>query len=131
LIFELIYTSVLAPTVDVRAVADIVRRARSYNSVNGLTGILVFDGRHFCQHLEGDRETVLLLAGRIEADSRHQQYKILYQCFAGPERRFGSWSMAYALDTRGMLLEVLSTTPDSGAADLLQRSLPELEIQPP
>jgi hypothetical protein len=131
LIFELVYTSVLAPASDVRCVADIVRRSRSYNLANGISGVLVFDGERFCQHLEGEQEAVLLLAAKIAGDSRHQQFRVLHQGSIGQQRRFGEWSLAYALDTEGTLLEVLAREPGLRAATLLQESLPLLENQPP
>jgi hypothetical protein len=130
LIYELVYTSVLSPAFDVRRVADIVRRSRSFNLDNGLTGMLVFDGARFCQHIEGNREAVLSLAARIEADSRHEQFTILHQGFGGPQRRFSEWSMAYAFDTHGTLLEALAKTRGTSAATLLQDSIPQLIVQP-
>jgi hypothetical protein len=110
LVFELVYCSFLSPTADIRNVADIVRRARSYNRDHGLTSLLVFDGERFCQHIEGDRDAVLLLAGKIAADRRHQQFDIVHQDFAGPARRFNDWHLAYALDSRGDVLESLCRT---------------------
>ncbi len=130
MIFEFVYTSVLAPASDVRCVADIVRRARSYNLANGLSGVLVFDGARFCQHLEGEEEAVLLLAAKIEGDSRHEQFRVLHRGFTGEQRRFGEWSMAYALDTEGTLLETLAMAPGLRAATMLQEFLPLLANQP-
>ncbi len=130
MIFEFVYTSVLAPASDVRCVADIVRRARSYNLANGISGVLVFDGERFCQHLEGEQEAVLLLAARIKRDSRHQQFRVLHRGNIGTQRRFGEWSLAYALDVEGTLLEVLARQPGLRAATLLQERLPLLDNQP-
>ncbi len=122
MVFELMYMSVLAPATDVRSLADIVRRSRSYNRLNGLTGILAFDGQRFCQHIEGDREAVMLLAEKIAADRRHHQLRILHQGFVGTERRFGDWSMAYALDTTGAVLDALVITMGPRAVVTLQVS---------
>lgn len=130
MVFELIYMSVLAPATDVRNVADIVRRSRSYNRLNGLTGILIFDGQRFCQHIEGDRESVLLLVEKIAADRRHNQLRILHQGFVGTERRFSEWSMAYALDTTGAVLDALFATMGPKAVATLRQLLPKLAILP-
>jgi hypothetical protein len=129
LIFEFVYTSVLAPAADVRGIADIVRRARSHNRAHGISGILIFDGEHFCQCLEGGCEEVLLLAGRIEADRRHEQFSIVQQGFAG-ERRFPGWDMAYALDTQGTVLAALAAMRGPDATGFLQQRVPDLELHP-
>ncbi len=130
MIFELVYTSVLAPAADVRGIADIVRRARSHNRVRGITGLLVFDGDRFCQLLEGEYEQVLMLAGRIELDRRHEQFTIVQQGFGSVQRRFPSWDMAYALDTHGSVLAALAGLRGPNATSFLQERVPDLELQP-
>ena len=127
--FELVYTSVLAPTADVLGFADTIRRARSYIREHGITGILVFDGERFCQYLEGERQKVLELVAKIEADPRHHQFVVLHQATIGPRRRFGDWHMAYALDTQGAVLEAVANASGSSAAALLLQRVPELEFQ--
>jgi hypothetical protein len=130
LVFELVYSSVLSETADIRGVADIVRRARSCNYDNGLTGILVFDGERFCQHIEGSREAVLRVAGKIAGDSRHRQFHVLHQDYAGAARRFGEWHMAYALDSRGEVMESLLQARGSEVPMLLQQQLDSLVMLP-
>jgi Sensors of blue-light using FAD len=128
--FEFIYTSVLAPAADVRSIADIVRRSRSRNRAHGISGILVFDGEHFCQYLEGECEEVLRLMGRIETDPRHAQLAIVHQGFGGEQRRFPKWDMAYALDTQGTVMEALADLRGPKATTFLQERVLELELQP-
>lgn len=130
LVFELVYSSILSPMSDIRNVATIVRRARIYNRDHGLTGLLVFDGERFCQHIEGDRDAVLLLADRIAADKRHQQFTILHQDFAGPDRRFSDWHLAYALDSRGDVLESLCKARGPEVVACLQREISSLVFLP-
>lgn len=128
--FEVVYTSVMATGADVRVVADIVRRARSNNRINGISGILVFDGQRFCQLIEGDNEKVLALMRKIATDPRHQQFTPLHQGFAAPRRRFGDWSLAYALDDGGVVTESLAARRGSQAADFLVQAVGRLEMQP-
>lgn len=130
MLFEFVYTSVLAPTADVRSIADIIRRSRGHNRAHGISGILIFDGARFCQYLEGGCEEVLTLARRIEADPRHTQFEIAHQGFGGEQRRFPDWHMAYALDTRGTVLETLAALSGPSAMAFLQERVPELELQP-
>jgi hypothetical protein len=129
LLFGFLYTSELAPTAEVRDVADIIRRSRSYNRNNGVTGILIFDGLRFCQYLEGQRDVVLTLARTIQTDARHRLFKVLHQGYSA-DRRFGEWSMGYALDTRGILLEAIASAEESNVIPTLLQGLPSLEIQP-
>ena len=128
--FEFVYTSVLAPAADVRSIADIVRRSRSHNRAHDISGILVFDGERFCQFLEGEREDVLTLTRRIEADPRHVQFTIVHQAFAGEQRRFPHWDMAYALDTHGTVMQALVNLRGPNATAFLQERVPELELHP-
>lgn len=129
-VFELAYVSVLSRMADIRGVADIVRRARSYNREHGLTGILVFDGERFCQHIEGDREAVLLLTDRIARDTRHEQFRILHQAVSVPRRRFGEWPLAYALDSRGNVMESLMRAQGPEVVALLQEQISSLVLLP-
>jgi hypothetical protein len=130
LIFELVYSSTLSRMTDIRSVADIVRRARSYNRAHDLSGVLVFDGERFCQHIEGDRDAVLLLAGKIAGDPRHQQFNILHQDFSGRARRFAEWQLAYALDSRGNIMEALLRARGVEVVSLLQQHLDSLVLLP-
>jgi len=50
---EILYCSELAPDLPPDTVASIVARARVRNGELGITGLLVFDGQRFCQHIEG------------------------------------------------------------------------------
>jgi hypothetical protein len=128
--FEFVYTSVLAPTAEVRSIADIIRRSRSNNRAQGISGLLVFDGERFCQYLEGECEAVLTLAGRIEADPRHVQFTVVQQGFGGEQRRFPGWDMAYALDNGGTILEAMAALSGPHAPSFLQQRVPDLELQP-
>jgi hypothetical protein len=130
LVFELVYTSFLSPMADIRSVAEMVRKARARNRDHGLTGLLVFDGERFCHHIEGDREAVLQLAARIAEDKRHERVTILHQDFAGPTRRFSDWHLAYALDSRGEVMESLCKARGPEVVALLQRRISSLVLLP-
>ena len=76
---EILYFSQLAPHQPTHVVGQIVARARARNAREGITGLLVFDGMRFCQHLEGPRSNVLQLMERIESDPRHVQMRVVYE----------------------------------------------------
>ena len=52
-LYEFLYWSQLADSQSPTAIGQILARARPFNAANGITGLLVFDGQRFCQHLEG------------------------------------------------------------------------------
>jgi hypothetical protein len=64
-LYELLYTSEMALEESPTCVASIIRVSRANNELVSITGLLVFDGLHFCQYLEGPRDAVLRLADKI------------------------------------------------------------------
>ena len=94
-LYEFLYCSQLAESQTPSAVAQILARARPYNAANGITGLLVFDGQRFCQHLEGPRSLVVGLMSRISEDPRHEQIRVVYD---GPlvQRRYQRFDMGFA-----------------------------------
>lgn len=92
----MLYCSHLARNAPFNAVPDIIRNARSFNAANDVTGILVFDGGNFLQHLEGPEIILIDLISRIAHDSRHVNFELQYQGKGFGNRRFRGCSMAYA-----------------------------------
>lgn len=93
---EVLYLSTLAPDAPLKVVASIATQARKANQAAGITGLLVFDGMQFCQHIEGPRKAVLALTERIRQDPRHVDVDILYH---GPlaQRRFRNFGLGYTV----------------------------------
>lgn len=77
-----------------RAVQDIVDWSVIWNASAGVTGALVFTERHFAQFIEGPRESVLDLLGKIKRDPRHTRVTVRRER-TEPDRLFGDWSLAY------------------------------------
>jgi hypothetical protein len=92
---EILYCSVLAPDQPPTVVGQIVGHARARNAERAITGLLVFDGLRFCQHLEGPRGDLLELMQRIGQDARHAQVRVMY---GGPldQRRYHRFDMGFA-----------------------------------
>ncbi|WP_341921134.1 BLUF domain-containing protein [Polaromonas sp. YR568] len=116
---EVLYLSTLAPGAPLKVIADIASRARKANEAAGITGLLVFDGMQFCQHIEGPRKAVLALTERIRQDPRHVDVDILYH---GPlaQRRFRHFGLAY---TAVEDVDVLVRLRDVGAEAALAQFL--------
>lgn len=87
----------------------LLKSARERNAALQITGILLFDGVHFVQLIEGPEDAVAALFATIQADPRHCNVVQLLRDHA-PAPRFGTGPMAL-LDRRelegGALLPAL------------------------
>lgn len=119
--YQLIYVSTLSPDASPRCVADIIRVARIKNAQRDLTGLLVFDGQHFCQYLEGRRTDVVVMGGLIETDPRHTGFRVLHEGPLEGPRLFADWSMGYARADDQDLSAIAACQGASAVADLLTR----------
>lgn len=124
---EIIYVSTLADDVPVRVVAHIATQSRSHNQQSDITGLLVFDGLHFCQQLEGCPEELAMVMARIESDPRHCKVEILHQ---GPlnRRRFKRFSLGYTSVEDIELLERLKRLKGQAAVDGFVALLSDLDV---
>ncbi|MDQ0015878.1 hypothetical protein J2W23_004279 [Variovorax boronicumulans] len=92
---EIFYCSVLAQDLPPNAVGAIVSQARARNAERKITGLLVFDGMRFCQHLEGPCDAVKALMRSIERDFRHTDVRVVHE---GPleSRRYSGFGLGLA-----------------------------------
>ncbi|MEO3988662.1 diguanylate phosphodiesterase [Pseudocitrobacter cyperus] len=88
----IIYRSHLCHEVPVKALEGMVAAANIRNSNQNVTGILLFNGTHFFQLLEGPDENVRRIYSDIAKDKRHYNLVELL-CDHGPTRRFGNVGM--------------------------------------
>lgn len=88
----IIYRSHLADDVPVKSLTELVVKANKLNSAYDVTGILLFNGTHFFQLLEGPEEAVNAIYTRICEDHRHHNLVELLRDYA-PFRRFGNAGM--------------------------------------
>ena len=125
---ELIYRSLLVDPRGAHVVPEILRLARSHNAIHGITGILLFDGERFCQHLEGDAVEIDRVFRAIKADRRHRDVEVLVE---GPivARVYSTWSMAYALEASRSLIDTLGSVPADQVARELHRALPSCDLE--
>lgn len=100
-IHQLLYTSTAQPGLAQTDLDAILRAAQSNNSVVGVTGFLIFDGRNFVQLLEGAERDVQAVYRKIETDDRHASLEPLLQ-ETKATRSLSNWAMAYTrLDREG------------------------------
>lgn len=88
----IIYRSHLRDDVPVKALESMVADANIKNNRADVTGILLFNGTHFFQLLEGPEENVKAIYHAICADNRHYNVVELL-CDYSPSRRFGMRGM--------------------------------------
>lgn len=88
----IIYRSHLSDEVPVKSLPPMVDKASLLNASHEVTGILLFNGTHFFQILEGPEAGVLEIYSRICADKRHHNVVELMRDYS-PSRRFGNAGM--------------------------------------
>ena len=124
---EIIYVSTLATDAPVQVVAAIAMKSRTNNRQADITGLLVFDGLHFCQQLEGRAPEVDAAMARIRVDPRHSGMAVLHQ---GPleKRRFRRFSLGYTSVEDIELLERLQQLTGQAAIEAFVDLLPNLDV---
>ena len=71
---------------------DILETARHLNALEGITGLLVFNGVRFLQIVEGAEAAIDGLVARLRGDPRHTAFEIRDESFVS-ERTFADWDM--------------------------------------
>ncbi|MDO5622082.1 MAG: BLUF domain-containing protein [Paracoccus sp. (in: a-proteobacteria)] len=88
-------------------VDNIIYVARRDNQHGGLTGYLHLEDGCFYQWLEGPGDALTALMGRICADQRHRNVKVLWQGQA-LSRQFPDWSMGFGIADPDTLFDWVS-----------------------
>lgn len=78
---------------DVTSIAD---QSQINNSRDDLTGLLLFDGKFFCQYVEGPAAAVHDLLVRLGRDARHHNMRVLQHGPFDEARVFPSWRMGFS-----------------------------------
>jgi len=86
------YTSLASLDLQTADLEDIHRSAREQNALDGITGLLVFNGTHFLQIIEGSAEAIEDLVDRLRKDPRHTGFEIRDRRKVDA-RSFPEWSM--------------------------------------
>lgn len=81
---------------------DIHQTARHLNALDGVTGLLLFDGSRFLQIIEGDEGAIDNLVERLRMDPRHSAFEVRDERFV-ERRSFEHWSMELLRVSRGYI----------------------------
>lgn len=72
--------------------AAIHQSARHLNALDGISGLLLYDGSRFLQIVEGTEDAVDNLVDRLRMDPRHSAFEVRDERFVD-RRSFPDWSM--------------------------------------
>jgi hypothetical protein len=92
LLKTLTYTSRARLDLGDEDLAAIHEAARHLNVLDGVTGLLLFDGSRFLQIIEGAEAAVDNLVERLRSDPRHSSFEVRDERFV-EQRSFPDWSM--------------------------------------
>ena len=98
----LAYTSRARLDLTAEDLGNIHRAARHLNALDGVTGLLVFDGTGFLQIVEGAEGAIDNLVERLRRDPRHSALEIRDERIV-EQRSFPDWSMELASVSAGYL----------------------------
>lgn len=138
----IVYRSRADRNLSTRRLGELLATARSRNAREGLSGILLYDGIHFLQWLEGPADALHRVWSSIQNDPRHTELELLGRPEL-PVRLFRGWEMGLAGRSRGIaegvddvvlveqpFFEQLDATNSSlaGLLDLLARVAPTASV---
>lgn len=86
------YTSLARLDLRDDELSDIHQTARHLNALDGITGLLLFDGSRFLQIIEGSESAIDNLVERLRMDRRHSAFEVRDERFVD-RRSFADWSM--------------------------------------
>ena len=92
---SLTYTSLARLDLTADDLAAIHRTARDINAIEGVSGLLIYNGTHFLQIIEGGPDAIDGLVERLRRDPRHSGLEIRDERRVD-RRSFPGWSMELA-----------------------------------
>ncbi len=103
-----VYTSAATQDFSQENLEALLKSAREFNVLHGLTGMLLYSEGSFFQVLEGPEEVVAALYAKIERDKRHEQVtKIIVEPIH--KRSFAEWTMGFSNVSREELAKIEGT----------------------
>jgi hypothetical protein len=94
--YFLTYVSKAQKNISVAEIQKILDTARTKNSENDITGLLLGRAGTFFQLLEGDKDKVLATFKNIAKDPRHENIKVIFEIeIANASKIFPSWKMGF------------------------------------
>jgi len=131
---QIVYVSESTVTGNETDLAAIFNQSRHNNAIDGITGLLWFEGKWFLQVFEGPEESVEPALARIQGDKRHTNIHILVDRSIS-ERDFGTWTMEHFrpgehVDADARMRRLLYNAPGEGPNMFLKRLEVSNQIDP-
>jgi hypothetical protein len=110
---RIIYSSQATTDFTPEELVALLELSRHHNSAAGLTGILLYCSQSFLQVLEGDPSALETTYGRITADDRHTNLRLLMNAdVAAP--LFPDWTMGFEhVDDEDLAEDLDGFTPET------------------
>ena len=93
--YKLVYQSAASPNITSEDIRNISETSRLFNTVNDITGFLIYYNFTFLQILESSKPILEELFFKIKQDNRNYNIQTLYES-SNEERTFQDWNMAYS-----------------------------------
>src|ERR1700722_7792397 len=91
-----IYASLATPNFKEDELPLLLERARQFNALHSLTGMLLYIEGSFFQLLEGEAEAVDAIYTRIMRDPRHTRVTLIIRESIA-QRDFSEWTMGFSV----------------------------------
>lgn len=91
-LYQLVYKSIISRELDASKIEEFVSVIHPANKQLGVTGLLIFDGEHFLQVIEGEISVISKLMASIQHDTRHSNVVLLLK-EPIPKRDYDQWAM--------------------------------------
>lgn len=92
---QIVYISEATDEIAESDITALMRHSRKNNAQYDITGMLLVEWPIFLQILEGPQNAMAFLIGKLQQDSRHRNFKIIYDKPNITEREFSRWHMDY------------------------------------
>jgi Sensors of blue-light using FAD len=106
-LLRLMYASVSAGPLTHGQLYAVFEQALRNNARDGITGVLLADGRLNVHYIEGAEAVVLALWARIQADPRHHSIVLLHQALGATKRLFPQHALLRGQASRAEILSLV------------------------
>jgi hypothetical protein len=120
MLYHLIYISNSVEPFGEDDFIKLLMQSRSSNSLNEITGLLLYNKGTFIQYIEGAKTQIHRLFEKIKADTRHYNVEVLTEGEIA-QRNFKNWTMEYQIFPAGELEQMLGCCPIAKSAGVDKR----------
>ena len=103
--YFLIYVSSATRDLTEADLVQLLEQSRDDNRELGITGMLLYKGGNFMQILEGEREAVKSIFGKIQIDERHKGVIVVMEGEI-EQRQFPEWAMGFKIIQRSETIDI-------------------------